>query len=160
MTASLEPSLETLDALSACDALCLFLAEDDRPLSGVAGYVDWRMDGSLSRVLLNGFFLGAVDERLLVPTSGGLKFPRVFAIGVGPEANVDVALLAKLFQGAAAMLKKAGILSVALALPRGPTLVDEVRVEALKRYFRPGFSGGTVTVLAERGVRALLGATR
>jgi hypothetical protein len=160
MTAAQEPSLEALDGLIGCDALCLFVAEDDRPLSGAAGFVDWRLGGGLSRVLQQGFFIGAVDDRLLVPTSGTLPVPRIFAVGVGLEAGLDAARLGTLLEGAAAMLKKAGVGSVALALPRGSGLGDEVRVEALKRHFLPGFGNGTVTVLAERGVRALLNGTR
>lgn len=160
MTAAHEPSLEALDALLGCDALCLFVAEDDRPLSGAAGFVDWRLGGGLSRVLEEGFFVGALDDRLLVPTSGSLPVPRIFAVGIGREADLDAARLGKVLEGAAAMLKKAGVGSVALSLPRGASLGDEARVEALKRHFLPGFGNGVVTVLAERGVRALLSGTR
>ena len=159
MTAQ-EPSLEALDGLTGCDALCIFVAEDDRPLSGAAGFVDWRLGGGLSRVLQQGFFVGAFDDRLLVPTGDNLPVPRIFAVGVGPEASVDAARLGKLLEGAAAMLKKASVGSVALALPRAAGLGDEARVEALKRHFLPGFGNGSVTVLAERGVRALLSGTR
>ncbi|MBS1152817.1 MAG: Cytosol aminopeptidase [Myxococcaceae bacterium] len=160
MTTAQEPSLEALDSLLGCDALCLFVAEDDRPLSGAAGFVDWRLGGGLSRVLEQGFFIGEVDDRLLFPTGGSLPVPRIFAVGVGREASLDAARLGNLLEGAAAMLKKAGVGSVALALPRGGGLGDEARVEALKRHFLPGFGSGAVTVLAERGVRALLGGTR
>ena len=160
MTSAQEPSLEALDGLLDCDAVCLFVAEDDRPLSGAAGFVDWRLGGGLSRVLQQGFFVGAVDDRLLFPTSGNLPMPRIFVIGVGPEASVDAARLGKLLEGAAAMLKKAGVGSVALALPKAASLGDEARVEALKRHFMPGFGNGPVTILAERGVRALLNGTR
>ncbi len=153
-----EPSLEALDGLT-CDALCLFVAEDDRPLSGAAGFVDWRLGGGLSRVLQAGFFVGVVDDKLLFPTSGSLAVPKVFAIGIGKEASLDAPTLGRVLEGAAATLKKAGVASVALALPKGP-LDDEARVEALKRHFLPGFGNGPVTVLAERGVRALLGGTR
>lgn len=158
-TTALEPSLEALDGLLGCDALCLFVAEDDRPLSGAAGFVDWRLGGGLSRVLQGGFFVGAVDDRLLVPTSGSLPVSKIFAVGVGREAALTAETLGKVLEGAAAMLKKAGVGSVALALPKG-TLADEARVDALKRHFLPGFGNGAVTVLAERGVRALLGGTR
>ena len=160
MIASQEPSLEAVDGLHGCDAFCLFLSEDDRPLSGAAGFVDWRMGGGLSRVLLQGFFVGAKGDQLLVPTGGQLEVPRLFAIGVGKEGGLDAAGLGKLLEGAAAMLKRAGVASVALALPKGGGLADEVRVEALKKHFLPGFGNGAVTVLAERGVRTLLSGTR
>ncbi len=160
MTPAHEPSLEALDGLIGCDALCLFVAEDDRPLSGAAGFVDWRLGGALSRVLQQGFFVGAADDRLLFPTGGTLPVPCVFAVGVGLEASVDAARLGRFLEGAAAMLKKAKVGSVALALPRAASVGDAARVEALERHFRPGFGNGAVTVLAERGVRALLSGTR
>jgi hypothetical protein len=160
MISAQEPSLETLDGLTGCDALCLFLAEDDRPLTGAAGYVDWRMGGGLSRVLLQGFFVGAREDQLLVPTAGKLPVPRLFAIGVGKEASLDAAGLAKVLEGAAATLRRAGVASVALALPKGAALADEVRVDALKKHFLPGFGTGAVTLLAERGVRTLLSGSR
>ncbi len=152
-----EPSLESLDGLIGCDALCLFVAEDDRPLSGAAGFVDWRLGGGLSRVLQQGFFTGTVDDRLLFPTGGMLPVPKLFAVGVGPDASLDAATLGRLLAGAAAMLKKAGVTSVALGLPRANALNDEARVEAIKRHFVPAFGNGSVTVLADRGLRALLG---
>ncbi len=160
MTAAFEPSLEVLDGLIGCDAVCLFVAEDDRPLSGAAGFVDWRLGGGLSRVLEQGFFVGAIDDCLLVPTSGHFPVTRVFAIGVGLEVTVDKERLGKLLEGAAVMLKKAGVGSVALALPGSAALTDEARVDALKQHFLPGFGSGGVTILAERGVRALLNGTR
>ena len=160
MISAHEPSLETLDGLIGTDALCLFVAEDDRPLSAAAGFVDWRLGGGLSRVLEQGFFVGAVDDRLLLPTGGSLPMAKIFAVGVGPEASLDAARLGKLLEGAAAMLKKAGVASVALALPKGASLSDEARVNALRRHFLPGFGNGQLTLLAERGVRALLNGTR
>jgi len=44
--------LESLDRLSV-DVLVLGPFEGERPLRGTAGYCDWRLNGRLSRMLMN-----------------------------------------------------------------------------------------------------------
>lgn len=153
MTA-LEPSLDALDALVDADALCLLLTEDDRPLSGAAGYLDWRLCGGLSRVLLKGFFKGERGEQLLMPTSGHVPTVKLFAVGAGSSKSLDASVLNTVLATSAAMLKKAGVTSVALSLPRC-TLDDAAKAEAVKKHFAPAF-GGSVAVFAEKSLRALL----
>ena len=43
----------TLDAIdqAAAESLCLFVGADERPLTGLAGLVDWRLLARLSRLL-------------------------------------------------------------------------------------------------------------
>ena len=151
----LEPSLESLDALSAdTDALCMVLTEDDRPLSGAAGYLDWRLCGGLSRVLLKGFFKGERGEQLLMPTLGHVPVVKLFAVGGGTSRSLDAPALKTLLETSAHMLRKAGVTSVALSLPK--CAVDDAgKAEAVKKAFAPAF-GGPVTVFAEKGLRALL----
>ncbi len=111
---------EGLDALAGVDALCLFVAEDDRPLPGTAGYVDWRLCGALSRVLKKGFFTGVKDDWLLLPSDGRLPFPRVFAVGLGRrEGPGRGQALGQALASAAQVLTKAKVESVALELPSG-----------------------------------------
>ena len=76
-------SLETLDGLSGVDTLCLFVAVDERPLSGVSGYCDWRLCGQLSRLLVDGFFTGAADDSVLLPTNGRMGPGRIVVFGLG-----------------------------------------------------------------------------
>ncbi len=150
---SLEPNLESLDGLTA-DALCVLLTEDERPLSGAAGYLDWRLCGGLSRVLLRGFFKGERGEQLLMPTSRTMPVPRLFAVGAGPAKTLDGAAFNALLETSGQMLKKAGVASVALCLPRC-SVHDPAKSYPLKKKFAPAF-GGTFCVLAEKGLRALL----
>jgi hypothetical protein len=152
---SFEPSLESIDALSGVDALCLVVTDDDRPLQGAAGYLDWRMCGGISRVLLQGFFKGDRGEQLLMPTKGGLPVTKLFAVGAGPSAKLDESTFGLLLENAALMLKKAGCTSVALALPRC-SLDDATRAEAVKKRFAPSFAPGVTAVFAEKSLRALL----
>jgi hypothetical protein len=152
---SFEPSLEAIDGLSGVDALCVFVTEDDRPLQGAAGYLDWRMCGALSRVLLGGFFKGDRGEQLLMPTRGGVSPVKLFAVGAGPSKTLDASTLGLLLESSALMLKRAGVSSVALSLPKCG-LDDASRADVVKKRFAPSFAPGTTTVFAEKSLRALL----
>lgn len=156
MTVSaLEPSLTSLDALVGVDALCLFVAQDDRPLHGAAGFADWRLCGALSRVLEGGFFAGQRGEQLLMPTSGQLPPLKLFAVGAGPSNTLTAEALGALLDAGGAMLKKAAVRSVAVALPKAPNVDEAVKAQLIKSRFAGAF-GGSVQVLAERALKALL----
>jgi hypothetical protein len=74
-----ELSLATLDALDV-DALALLVGEE-RPLQGLAGLVDWRLAGALTRTLLDGLYVAGAGEALLLPTAGRLPVARLVALG-------------------------------------------------------------------------------
>ncbi|NOK34306.1 peptidase M17 [Corallococcus exercitus] len=151
-TQTLDVGLEGLDALSGVDALCLFVAEDDRPLPSSAGYVDWRLCGALSRVLQGGFFTGVKDDWLLLPSDGKLTVPRIFVVGLGSRKRLDAASLGEALAGAAKVLSRAKVEAVALEVPQGASLSDAVRAEAYQRQFLPAFKGGRVSLLADKGL--------
>lgn len=110
--------LAGLDALEH-EAVALFVPSDVRPLRGVAGFVDWRTNGALSRVLLNGSFSGARDEVLLAPTSGRLGPRRFFLFGLGPKNGVTRDTLRELCARALTVCERAGVGKVAFAAPAG-----------------------------------------
>ena len=66
-------TMEALDQADA-EALCLFVSEDERPLTGLAGLVDWRLSGRLSRMIRAGLVIGAAGEALLTPPGMRLAF--------------------------------------------------------------------------------------
>lgn len=152
-----EIGFEAIDALAGVDSLCLFISEDERPLPGAAGYVDWRLCGGLSRVLAQRFFTGARGDKLLLPSERRVAMERIFAVGVGELDRLEPSGLQEVLSTAAHMLSRAGVQAVALELPGAGRLEDAARVEALTRGFLPQFKGSRVAVLADRGVRALLG---
>ena len=154
--ATYEIGLDGLDALTGVDALCLFVAEDDRPLPGTAGYVDWRLCGSLSRVLQNGFFVGAKEDWLLLPSDGRMPIGRIFAVGLGARKSLDTATLGRVLANAAQVLAKANVESVALELPSGGRVDEAAQAEALQQHFLPAFKGKRVTVLADKSLAKLL----
>jgi hypothetical protein len=82
------PSLRKLD-LFGTEVLVAALASDERPPHGLAGMVDWRLAGRVSRLLESGFATGAPGEVLLVPGKPKLPFDKVVLFGVGAVSEFD-----------------------------------------------------------------------
>lgn len=103
--------LEGLDALVGVD-LVAFVGEAERPLQGLAGLLDWRLCGALTRQLRAGAWSGAKGERVLTVTLGRLPSARLFVFGLGPQGvqPADVAAAVEVAQ-------KAGARQLAIALP-------------------------------------------
>ena len=107
-------TMEALDQADA-EALCLFVSEDERPLTGLAGLVDWRLSGRLSRMIRAGLVIGAAGEALLTPPGMRLAFKKLFVFGLG-GARTDQELAARLAD-AMRRLAQAGVRDAALQLP-------------------------------------------
>jgi hypothetical protein len=107
-------TLEALEQASA-DSLCLFVGEDERPLTGLAGLADWRLAGGLSRWLRSGLLAGTAGEAVLMPIPA-LGFPRLFLFGLGPSSQTDEQVVARTAD-CMRRLQLAGVESVALQLP-------------------------------------------
>src|SRR5205823_2340745 len=92
-------TLEAVDTAQA-ESLCLFVASDERPLTGLSGLADWRLSGKLSRLLRSGILTGRAGEAVLTPPGSRLAFQKMFLFGLGPldqpedklVAQVDAAL--------------------------------------------------------------------
>jgi hypothetical protein len=152
----LEPGLAALDALTDFDSLCLLVTEDERPLGGAAGLVDWRLCGALSRLLKDSFFRGTPDERLLMPSLGRVPVERVFAVGLGRAKAVTALGFEHSLAAAAQMLERAAVQSVALALPSLPQLGPEATAALVRRAFCDTFAGRKVAVFADAALGAKL----
>jgi hypothetical protein len=108
-----ELSLAALDALDV-DALALLLGQE-RPLQGLAGLVDWRLCGAVTRALAGGLYAAAPAEALLLPTAGRLPARRVVALGL--PAPITAGAFATAARRACEVLQRAGSSSFATALP-------------------------------------------
>ena len=80
------PQLERLDQ-AGTEVLLAGLASDERPPHGIAGLVDWRLAGRVSRLLRSGFATGAVGEVVLIPGRPKLTFENVLLFGMGPTGQ-------------------------------------------------------------------------
>jgi hypothetical protein len=82
------PDLRRLDAAHA-ELIACGVWEDERPMGGLAGLLDWRLAGKLSRLSRDGFLSGARGEVLFVPGRPRLPFDKVLVFGCGPRAAFD-----------------------------------------------------------------------
>ena len=69
--------------LPPIDGAVAFVWQDERPLRGLAARADWRLNGFLSRLLIEQRFAGERGDWLLVPTQGRLPFTALFLVGMG-----------------------------------------------------------------------------
>ena len=73
----------------AADVAVVAFFSDERPLRGDAGHADWRLCGTLSRLIQRGKLSGAWGEAALVPSSGGVRARWVLVLGLGSRAEFD-----------------------------------------------------------------------
>jgi len=79
-------ALRSLDEVSA-EVIACGIYRDERPLSGLAGLLDWRLAGRLSRLAKQGFLLGEVGELLALPVRPRLPFDKLIVAGLGPRGS-------------------------------------------------------------------------
>lgn len=80
------PDLRKLDSLSA-EVACCSIWEDEWPMLGLAGLVDWRLAGRLSDLAKKGFLTGKSDEVLMMPVRPQLPFEKLLVLGLGKKAD-------------------------------------------------------------------------
>jgi hypothetical protein len=80
------PSLRKLDLLGT-EVILAAIAEDEAPPHGVAGLLDYRLAGRVSKLIERGFVTGQLGEVTLVPGKPKLPFDKVLLFGVGKRAD-------------------------------------------------------------------------
>ncbi len=111
-----QPKLEVLDDLAG---VCLVLTsfEEDRPLRGLSGLVDWRLNGQLSRLVQREFVDAHYLEATLAPIVGRLPFARLLLIGLGRRAEFTAARFEESCRFCFKSLQGLGVYDVAMMLP-------------------------------------------
>ena len=110
------PRLEALDELSA-SCLVLTCFADDRPLRGLTGLVDWRMNGQLSRLMQRDFIDGHFQEAMLSPVGGRLPFERLLLVGMGKRSDFNTQRFEDTCRFCFTTLLKLPTLDFAMCLP-------------------------------------------
>jgi hypothetical protein len=80
------PHLRRLDCAST-EVLAAATLEDERPAHGVAGLIDWRLSGRVSRLMFEGFITGRLGEVLLLPGKPHMPFDKLLLFGAGARAD-------------------------------------------------------------------------
>jgi hypothetical protein len=130
--------------------LCLApVFSDVRPLRGVAGLVDWRLNGHLSERLRQERFTGERGERLLLPTRR-LPWKAVLALGLGPSRDFDDDRFRDALETAFTVAKGMTAATLAAGLPgRDTGKVDPERAAALLRPLAQGRDSVTALTLLD-----------
>ena len=111
-----QPRLESLDELHGrCLVLTCFA--DDRPLRGLTGLVDWRLNGRLSRLVLREFVDGHYREATLTPSTSRLTFDRVLLIGMGKRSEFNADRFEETCRFCFDTLVRMEVLDFAMSLP-------------------------------------------
>jgi hypothetical protein len=110
------PVIDLLDDVE-CEALAVPFFQDERPLRGVLGMVDWRLCGFLSRMIIRGRIHGFLGEAVLVPGRPHLNVDKLFLFGLGPEKSLSEELAEQITEQMLSTLATAAARTSALTLP-------------------------------------------
>ncbi len=141
-----------LERIQGAEAVALGVFEDERPLKGMAGFVDWRLHGLISRLLLEQRVEGALLEGCLIPTRGKLPMDKVFLFGLGSLDKLSVQVFQRVAHQVVQTMVKAGVNHFALSLwdlTRGRVAPEEAAHIMLRAYLadRRHRSGGGTTAI-------------
>jgi len=159
------PDLRKLDGLDV-EVFASCFHEDERPLRGAAGLLDWRLCGRLSQLVRQNKILGTMGEIVLLPTMGRASFERILMVGAGPSASADAACAMRTLSLLFEALDGLKIRRVALALPGRltGTLEAEPMMELLTTFILEPHEQDTLTIVdhadEHRGMQRVLDAAR
>lgn len=109
-------STELID-VQECDVLVGGFFRDERPLKGSSGWMDWRLNGALSRFLIEKRLTGDWRETLLIPSQGRIRAPMILVFGLGKVREYSYLRLREIFPSLLETVHKLKSLSICLSLP-------------------------------------------
>jgi len=107
------------DSLPGESVVALYFA-DQKPLDGPAALLDWRLDGQLTKMLVDGEIQGRAGEHVMLQNNGKLKADWVLFVGGGKWHGLCEETHASLVRHMLSVARQAGFKDVSLAfLPHG-----------------------------------------
>ena len=114
----MEVILSTLKIdVQACEILVTGFFEDERPLRGSSGWVDWRLNGVLSRYLIEKRLTGTWKETILIPSQGRILPSLILLIGLGKMREYSTLHLREIFPYLLTTLKRLNVSKICFSLP-------------------------------------------
>ena len=111
-------STEAVD-LQDCDLLAVGFFQDEKPLKASAGWLDWRLNGLVSRYMKENRLTGGWKEITLVPSQGRVTPRLVLLLGLGRRTDYSTFRVRELSPYLIETLQKLQISSLCLSLPHG-----------------------------------------
>ncbi len=125
----MEVILSTLQAdVQECEILVLGFFEDERPLRGSSGWIDWRLNGVLSRYVIEKRLSGVWKETTLIPSQRRIVPPLILLMGLGKVREYSYPRLREFFPFLVGTLKKLNVSKICFSLPED----EEHQVESGK----------------------------
>jgi len=125
---ALSRSDEPLDRLPG-DVAAAFIFSDVRPPLGGAALLDWRLNGRLTRMLLDGEAEGRFGEHILVANNGKLATDWALFVGAGPAPARLSSSSRKLLRALLDVCRRAGLSRLAIGL----SAADPAEAEILEK---------------------------
>jgi len=127
--------LRVLDVSADClevEVVAALFFEDVRPLHGAAALFDWRLNGRISTMMLNGGASGRFGEHLLVANNGKLAADWILLIGGGRWFELDAAGCRNIFAHLLQVCCEAGFTRIGIGLTVANKAGEERLVKDLK----------------------------
>jgi hypothetical protein len=102
-----------------CDVLVTGFFQDERPLKGSSGWIDWRLNGRLSHFLIHKRLTGDWKEMTLIPSEGRVIPRTILFIGLGKVKEYSYLRLRELSPYLLSTLKNLCAVNICLSLPYG-----------------------------------------
>lgn len=122
------PDLRRLDE-AASEVVVCGVWKDERPFTGLACLLDWRLAGRLSKLAKQGFLVGDVGEVLVLPARPRLPFDKLLACGLGPRATFDDEAFRTVLERILDALQGLSVKKAVIELP-GRGVLTNTRVDA------------------------------
>jgi hypothetical protein len=91
--------------------------EDERPLRGPTGLLDWRLNGAISREIINGRITGRFRETVIIPSRRRIQSPKILLIGLGSARRISYPKLREVSAHLLQTLLKINILDFCCSIP-------------------------------------------
>ena len=105
--------------IQECDVLVIGFFQDERPLKGSSGWIDWRFNGMLSHLLIENKLTGEWKETTLIPSQGRTVPKMVLLFGLGKVSEYSYLRIRQLFPYLLESLKKLNTPQICFSLPYG-----------------------------------------
>ena len=102
------------DSLPGESVVALYFA-DQKPLDGPAALLDWRLDGQLTKMLVDGEIQGRAGEHVMLQNNGKLKADWVLFVGGGKWYGLCEETHASLVRHMLSVARQAGFKDISLA---------------------------------------------
>jgi len=99
------------------EAIVLLFFSDERPLKGATGLIDWRMNGSISRLISEGMISGEKGEATLILPNKRIKSKKILMAGLGDSSTFGEASLKDTAIAIIRQLNKICIKNFVIAMP-------------------------------------------